>query len=152
MATEEMVIDDVNARILGELQTDARLPVAELARRVGLSPPAVSERVQRLEAAGVIRGYRADVDPRALGFALTVVIRLRPAPRELTKAAELARATPEVVDCKRVTGDDCFVMTAHVRDVAHLEQVIDLFMVYGVTTTSIVQSSPVPTRPVAIRG
>lgn len=145
---DEAQIDDVGARIIAELQADARVSVAELARRVGLSPPATSERIQRLEAAGVIRGYHADVDPRALGYALTVIIRLRPAPRELRKAADLARDTPEVVDCRRVTGEDCFFMTAHVRDVEHLEQVIDLFMAYGVTTTSIVQSSPVPRRSV----
>ena len=143
-------IDALNARLLAELQSDARLSLAELGRRVGLSSPAVAERVQRLEAAGVIRGYRADVDPRALGFSLTVVIRIRPAPRELAKVAQLARDTPEVVECQRVTGDDCFFMKAHVRDVGHLEELIDRFIVYGVTTTSIVQSAPVPARPIPV--
>jgi Lrp/AsnC family leucine-responsive transcriptional regulator len=96
----------------------------------------------------VIAGYRAEVDPRALGYALVVVIRIRPAPRELRKVAELARDTPEIVECHRITGEDCFFMKAHVRDVEHLEEVIDHFVIYGQTTTSIVQSSPVPRRGV----
>ena len=74
------------------------------------------------------------------------MIRVRPAPRELHQVAELAQATPEVVDCRRITGEDCYVMTAHVRSVEHLEEVIDRFAAYGQTTTSIVQSAPVPRR------
>ena len=147
---DEVEIDAINAGLLRELQRDARLSLAELGRRVGLSSPAVAERLQRLEATGVIRGYHAEVDPRALGYSLTVVIRIRPAPRELTKVAELARATPEVVECQRVTGEDCFFMKAHVRDVVHMEELIDRFNPYGVTTTSIAQSAPVPVRPIAV--
>jgi Lrp/AsnC family transcriptional regulator, leucine-responsive regulatory protein len=124
--------------------------MAELGRRVGLSPPAVAERVQRLESDGVIGSYQADVDPRALGLPLTVIIRIRPAPGQLVNVADLARATDEVVECHRVTGDDCYLMKAHVRDVTHLEEVIDRFVVLGQTTTSIVQSSPVPRRPIAL--
>lgn len=139
-------IDDTNRHLLGELQRDARLSLAELGRRVGLSSPAVAERLARLEQAGVIRGYRAELDPQALGFALSAVIRVRPAPRQLQQVGDLARATPEVVECRRITGDDCYVMTAHVRSVEHLEEVIDQFTQYGQTTTSIVQSSPVPPR------
>ena len=150
MATEQRELDAVDRRLLEELQRDARLSLAELGRRVGLSSPAVAERLQRLEATGVIRGYHADVDPRALGYSLTVVIRIRPAPRELKKVADLARATPEVVECQRITGEDCFFMKAHVRDVLHMEELIDRFNPYGVTTTSIAQSAPVPARPIAV--
>ena len=139
-------IDATNLRLLAELQDDARLTVAELGRRVGLSSPAVAERLQRLEQDGVIAGYRAVVEPRALGYALGVVIRIRPAPGQLQNVAELARRTPEVVECDRITGDDCYLMKAHVRDVDHLEEVIDRFAVLGQTTTSIVQSSPVKRR------
>jgi Lrp/AsnC family leucine-responsive transcriptional regulator len=141
-------LDAINLRILAELQGNGRLSVAELGRRVGLSPPAVAERLQRLERDGVITGYRAEVDPRALGLALSAVIRIRPAPGQLENVAELARRTPEVVECRRVTGEDCFIATAHVRDVEHLEEVIDHFVALGQTTTSIVQSSPVPRRGV----
>jgi Lrp/AsnC family transcriptional regulator, leucine-responsive regulatory protein len=149
--TSQSALDDTNLRLLAELQADARLSLAELGRRVGLSSPAVAERLGRLEAAGVIRGYRADIDPRAVGYALGVVIRIRPAPRELRKVADLARDTPEIVQCDRVTGEDCYVMRAHVRDVEHLEEVIDRFAIYGQTTSSIVQSSPVPARGVSVR-
>jgi Lrp/AsnC family transcriptional regulator, leucine-responsive regulatory protein len=143
-------LDDTNLRLLAELQADARLSLAELGRRVGLSSPAVADRLARLQEDGVIRGYRADIDPRALGYALSVVIRIRPAPRELRKVAEVARDTPEVFQCDRVTGEDCYVMRAHVRDVEHLEEVIDRFAIYGQTTSSIVQSSPVPSRGVPL--
>jgi Lrp/AsnC family transcriptional regulator, leucine-responsive regulatory protein len=142
--------DVTTRRILDELQRDGRLSLAELGRRVGLSPPAVAERVSRLERDGVITGYHARIDPRALGFALGVVIRVRPAPREIAKVAALARETPEVVECHRITGEDCFFMKANVRDVEHLEEVIDRFVVFGQTTTSIVQSSPVPGRGIAV--
>jgi Lrp/AsnC family leucine-responsive transcriptional regulator len=142
-------LDTANLRLVEELQRDARLSFAELGRRVGLSSPAVAERMARLEEEGVITGYHAEVDPRALGLTLGVVIRIRPAPRELHKVAELARRTPEVVECHRITGEDCYLMKAHVRDVEHMEEVIDQFAVYGQTTTSILQSSPVPRRHVA---
>jgi len=143
-------LDTTNRLIVEALQDDARLSLAELGRRVGLTAPAVAERLARLEETGVIRGYHADVDPRALGLALSVVLRIRPAARMIAKVAELAQATPEVTECHRVTGEDCFVMRLHVRDVVHLEELIDRFVLYGQTTTSIVQSSPVPGRGAAV--
>jgi Lrp/AsnC family leucine-responsive transcriptional regulator len=143
-------LDEANLRLLAELQQDARLSFAELGRRVGLSSPAVAERLGRLEQAGVITGYHAEIDPRAVGFTLGVVIRIRPAPRELRKVAELAQRTPEVVECHRITGEDCYFMKAYVRDVEHLEEVIDQFAVYGQTTSSIMQTSPVPARGVPL--
>ena len=123
--TDDGLLDPTNRRLLAELQADARLSLAELGRRVGMSSPAVAERLKRLEREGVIAAYRAEVDPRKLGYGLGVAIRLRPAPRQLAQVAELARQTPEVVECHRVTGDDCYLMTAYVRDVEHLEAVID---------------------------
>jgi Lrp/AsnC family leucine-responsive transcriptional regulator len=146
----DLVLDDANRRLLTELQADARLSFAELGRRVGLSSPAVAERLGRLEETGVIKGYRAEIDPRAVGYTLGVVIRIRPAPRELHKVAELAQRTPEVVECHRITGEDCYFMKAYVRDVEHLEEVIDQFAVFGQTTSSIMQTSPVPARGVPL--
>jgi Lrp/AsnC family transcriptional regulator, leucine-responsive regulatory protein len=140
------LLDAVNRRVIDELQRDARLSLAELGRRVGLSAPAVAERLARLEEAGVIRGYHADVDPRALGLSLAVVIRVRPAPRQIPKVAEAARASAEVVLCERITGEDCFIIRADVRDVEHLEELIDRFTPFGQTTTSVVQSAPVARR------
>lgn len=144
MPSESGALDATNLRLLEELQQDARISQAELGRRVGLSPPAVAERLARLERDGTITGYRTDVDPRAFGFTLAAIIRMRPAPRQIPKVAEVAQATPEVVECHRVTGEDCFYMKVHVRGVEHLEEVIDRFTPYGQTTTSIIQSSPVP--------
>jgi Lrp/AsnC family transcriptional regulator, leucine-responsive regulatory protein len=146
MPSNQRPLDDVNRRILTELQADGRITVAELARRLHLSPPTVAERLARLESAGVIRGYHADVDPASVGYTLSAVIRVRPAPRQLHKVAELVRRMPEVVECHRITGEDCYLIKAHVRDVGHLEELIDQLAPYGQTTTSIVQSSPVPPR------
>ena len=146
----DMAFDATDAQLLLELQSDARLSLAELGRRVGLSSPSVADRLRRLESDGVILGHRTEVNPEALGLALTSIIRIRPSPRQLHKVAELARSTPEVVECHRITGEDCFFIKAHVRDVHHLEELIDRFTPYGQTTTSIVQSSPVPRRGVTL--
>jgi Lrp/AsnC family leucine-responsive transcriptional regulator len=143
-------LDDTNRKLLAELQDHARLSLAELGRRVGLSSPAVAERLQRLEGDGWIAGYRTDIDPKALGYSLGAVIRVRPASRQLQRVAELAQSSAEVVECHRITGEDCFFMKAHVRSVEHLEELIDRFTPYGQTTTSIIQSSPVPPRGPAL--
>jgi Lrp/AsnC family leucine-responsive transcriptional regulator len=140
------LLDAVNRRILGELQTDARLSMAELGRRVSLSAPAVAERVQRLEQAGVITGYRAEVDPKAIGFPIAVVVRVAPASRQLHRIPEIARDTPEVVECYRITGEDCFHLVLHLRSMDDLEPILDRFVLYGRTTTSIVHSAPVARR------
>jgi Lrp/AsnC family transcriptional regulator, leucine-responsive regulatory protein len=147
---ENGLLDPTNLSLMAQLQSDARLSLAELGRRVGLSAPAVAERLARLERDGVITAYRAEVSPPALGYTLSAVLRMRPAPRQIAKVADIARATPEVVECHRVTGEDCFYMRLHVRTVEHLEEVIDRFTPYGQTTTSIIQSSPVPRRGVEL--
>jgi Lrp/AsnC family transcriptional regulator, leucine-responsive regulatory protein len=148
----DRVLDEPNRRLLAELQADARLTNAELGRRVGLSAPAVAERVRRLEDAGVITGYRAEVAPAALGYPLSAIVRVRPAAQQLRKVAELAERTPEVVECHRITGEDCFLMRMHLHDIEHLEEVIDRFILFGQTTTSIMQSSPVDRRPLPLDG
>jgi Lrp/AsnC family leucine-responsive transcriptional regulator len=146
------MLDQINRRMLDELQRDGRLSLAELARRLHVSPPTVAERLSRLESAGVIRGYHADVDPVAAGCSLSAIIRMRPAPRQVHKVAELVQGLEEVVECHRITGEDCYLIKAHVRDVTHLEELIDQIVPYGQTTTSIIQSSPVPPRGVALGG
>jgi Lrp/AsnC family leucine-responsive transcriptional regulator len=146
----DTLLDATNLGLLGELQADARLSLAELGRRVGLSSPAVAERVTRLEREGVILGYHAELDPRALGLQLSAIIRARPSPTQLRQVALLAQRTPEVVDCRRVTGEDCYTMTVHVRSVEHLEEIIDRFAAYGQTTTSVIQSAAVAARGIAL--
>lgn len=140
------LLDDVNVSLLKELQQEPRLTMSELGRRVGMSSPAVTERVRRMEEAGIILGYRLDINPTALGLPITVYIRIRPSPGQLPKVAELARQIPEVVECHRITGEDCFILKAHIPAMDQLDRILDAFLIYGSTTTSIVQSSPVPLR------
>src|SRR5215469_2269087 len=146
LRTISPLLDAVNVRLLRELQENPRLPMSALARRVRMSAPAVTERVKRLEDAGVIAGYRMEIDPDALGLPLTVYVRVRPGPGQLPKIAELAERTPAVVECHRITGEDCFLLKVHVPSVDDLEEVLDRFLAFGQTTTSIVQSSPVRLR------
>lgn len=142
----DSMLDLTNQRLLAELQRDPRASMAELGRRIGMSAPAVTERVRRLEDTGIIQGYRLDVNPSALGLPITVYIRVRPDPGQLPKIAELARCIREVVECHRITGEDCFILKAHIPAMNQLDQLLDRLLLYGATTTSIVQSSPVPPR------
>jgi Lrp/AsnC family leucine-responsive transcriptional regulator len=139
-------MDGTDSRLLRELQENARLSLAELGRRVNLSSPAVAERLQRLERAGVITGYRAEVDPKTVGYPIAAFVRIRPTTRQLHKIPELAREVPEVVECHRVTGEDCFVLKLHLRAMDDLEGILDRFIVLGQTTTSIIHSTPVAGR------
>lgn len=140
-------IDAVNKRILEELQREPRLTMSELGRRIGMSSPAVTERVRRLEDADVIRGYRLDLNPAALGLPIAAYIRIRPNPGQLPRVAELAQQIPEIVECHRVTGEDCFILKAYIPAIDQLDRLLDSFLLYGSTTTSIIQSSPIPLRP-----
>jgi Lrp/AsnC family leucine-responsive transcriptional regulator len=151
-AFEAKLLDDVNLRILKELQENGRLGMAELGRRVSMSPPAVADRVQRLERAGIIAGYRAEIDPRALGYPVSAVVRIRPAPGQLQRIPEVARETPEVGECYRITGEDCYLMRLYLRAIDELEDVLDRFTPYGQTTTSIIHSAPVPRRGPPLEG
>jgi Lrp/AsnC family leucine-responsive transcriptional regulator len=139
-------IDPVDAKILRALARDARTSTAELSRTIGLSAPSVSERVKRLEENGVIEGYSVKINAAALGLPLAVWLRIRPIPGQLQKVAEILRALPEIVECDRVTGEDCFIARAHLRSVADLERLIDQIIPYAMTNTSIIQSSPVERR------
>lgn len=150
MASNGELLDDLDRRIVTELLRDGRLSMAELGRRVSLSPPAVSDRVQRLERAGVITGYHAAVDPRALGYPVAAVVRVAPSSGQLARVREVAQGMPEVVECHRITGDDCFLLKLHLRSLDELEGVLDRFTPYGRTTTSLIHSSPVAARPVEL--
>jgi Lrp/AsnC family leucine-responsive transcriptional regulator len=148
----ELLRDPRNIALLRLLREDPRMATSELARRVGMSAPAVRERVLRLEEAGVITGYRLELNPAALGRAVCAFVRVRPAPGQLAKVAELARRLDEVVECHRVTGEDCFVLKVYLPALEQLDGVLDQFLAYGQTTTSIVQSSPVPLRGLPLPG
>lgn len=132
--------------LLRALTADARTSIAELARLVGRSAPSVSERLKRLEEAGVIQGYTVKIDPKALGLSVAAWLRIRPIPGQLHKVAEILQAVPEIIECDRITGEDCFLARALVRSVPDLERLIDEFIPYAITNTSIIQSSPVEPR------
>jgi Lrp/AsnC family transcriptional regulator, leucine-responsive regulatory protein len=139
------LLDAVDRSLLAELQDDARMRVAELARRVGLSPPAVTDRLRRLTSSGAL-SCRAEVDPRALGYTVCAIVRVSPWNRDLRAIPEVARRTPEVTECYRITGEDCYFMKLHLRSIDDLEPILDTFTPLGRTTTSIVHSAPVPPR------
>jgi Lrp/AsnC family leucine-responsive transcriptional regulator len=145
LQASDLLHDATNVALLRLLRDDPRLSVSELARRVEMSAPAVRERLQRLEDAGVVR-WRIEIDPRALGFPVSAYVRVRPAPGQLPKLAELARSMPQVTECHRVTGEDCFVVKIHVAAIDQLDAVLDQFLAFGQTTTSLIQSTPVPAR------
>jgi Lrp/AsnC family leucine-responsive transcriptional regulator len=145
---EGPTLDPVNRALLEALSTDARLSMVELGRRVGMSAPAVRDRIARLEESGVIRGYRVDVDPAALGLPVAAWVRICPGPGQLPSIAELAARTPEVSECHRISGEDCFLLKVHVARIEDLESVLDRFLIHGQTTSSFVVSTPVPARTV----
>ena len=146
-------LDATDVRILDALIHDARTRIADLARSVGLSPPSVSERIRRLEEAGVIEGYTLAINPKALGLPVAAWLRIRPIPGQLQKVADILQGLPEIVECDRITGEDCFIARAQIQSVEDLEKLIDQVIPYAMTNTSISQSSPVKRRlPSILRG
>ena len=150
LSDSSSLLDDVNRRLLRELHADPRIAMSALGRRVGMSAPAVTERVQRMERAGVITGYRMEVNPAALGLPVTAFARIRPTAGQLPKIAELAAGLPEVSECHRITGEDCFLIKIHAAAIEDLEETLDRFLLYGQTITSIIVSSPVPPRSLPV--
>ena len=149
-ANSNSMLDATNRRLLRELHADPRASMSALARRVGMSAPAVTERVQRLRDAGVITGFRMDVDPAALGLPVMAFARIRPTAGQLDKIAALARDIPQVSECHRITGEDCFIIKLHAPTIQDLETVLDQFLLFGQTVTSIAVSSPVPPRQLPV--
>ncbi len=137
----EHLLDDIGWKILNELQQNARISFTELGRRVGLSTPAVTERVHKMEEAGIILGYRAQIDPARVGLPILAFINVKVGGENLTHFMEVAANHPEVLECHRVTGADSFLVKAAVSSVTHLERVLDALMPYVATTTSMVLST-----------
>jgi Lrp/AsnC family leucine-responsive transcriptional regulator len=149
---DNLLLDGRNVKLLRLLRDDPRRSLSEMARRIGMSAPAVRERIQRLEEAGIIRGYRVELDPRALGYPISAFVRVRPMPGKLAKIGELAERLPQIVECHRITGEDCFVMRVYLERLEDLDPLLDRFLAYGQTTTSLIQSSPVPPRSLPLPG
>ncbi|MGH6924165.1 MAG: Lrp/AsnC family transcriptional regulator [Propylenella sp.] len=139
-------LDATDAALVRALADDARATIADLARAVGLSAPSVTERVRRLEEAGVIRGYGARIDPAALGLPLAAYVRIRPIPGQLKKTVDVLQGLEAVVECDRVTGEDCFIAKVHVASIEQLEAVIDRLIPFAMTNTSVIQSTTVARR------
>jgi Lrp/AsnC family transcriptional regulator, leucine-responsive regulatory protein len=150
--SKSLITDPTNLGLLRALQADPRLPISQLARRVGMSAPAVRERLQRLEDSGVIIGYRLDIDPKSLGLPIMAIVRVRPMPGQLQRVVELVRETANISECHRVTGEDCFILKMHLDAIESLDRVLDRLLAHATTTTSIVQSSPVPPRSLPLPG
>lgn len=146
LRSNNWAIDAVDRQLLEALATDARTSAAELARMVGLSAPSVSERIRRMEDVGLIEGYAARINPKVLGFSLSAWLRIRPVPGQLQRVVSILESLPEIVQCDRVTGEDCFMARVHVHSVEELERLIDKVIPYAMTNTSIIQSSPVTHR------
>ena len=147
-----LLTDARNLELIRLLQEDPRMGLSEMARRVGMSAPSVKERLTRLEEAGVIRGYRLELDPGALGWPITAYVRIRPMPGQLQKIAALAASLPQVAECHRITGEDCFVLKVYLASIESMDSILDRFLAFGQTTTSLVQSTPVPLRPPPLPG
>jgi Lrp/AsnC family leucine-responsive transcriptional regulator len=142
------VLDETSWKLLKLLQEDARLSFTELGRRVNLSTPAVTERVRKLEEAGVIRAYRAEVDPAQVGRPIMAFVQFIVPKRDEAPAVEFIRTLPEIVECHHVAGQVSMILKVHVPSVQRLEQIIKLIGKYGETATMIVLSSPLPGRAI----
>lgn len=149
MAIEtEKLLDQTGWELLCALQENARASFADLGRRVGLTPPAVADRIRRFEAAGIITGYHATVNYAKLGLGLTALIRFKASREPYERIFAVIQGCPEIIECHDVTGDDCMTLTAVVSSVEHLQDLIARLTPYGSSNTSIVLSSPLKHRPI----
>ena len=142
-------MDDIDWKLLALLQRNGRATYTELARQVDLSVPAVTERVKRLEEAGVIEGYVARVNPAAAGYLVTTLIAITVPQPAKAKFLKLLETIPEVLECHHVTGADSYIMRLVAVSMADLERLIGRINLYGETRTSIVMSTPLRERPLA---
>ncbi|WP_296649819.1 Lrp/AsnC family transcriptional regulator [Paraburkholderia sp.] len=139
-------LDDIDRALLAALAQDARAPISELARQVGLSAPSTSERLRRLEAQGVISGFTVQIDPRALGYTLQAIVRVKPLPGQLHLVEEVIRRIPEFVECDKVTGDDCFIARLYLHSIEQLDEILSKVTERAETSTAIVKTTPVARR------
>jgi Lrp/AsnC family transcriptional regulator, leucine-responsive regulatory protein len=141
-------LDVIGWKIIECLQHNARLTFAELGRKVGLSTPAVAERVHRLEEAGVITGYHANIDASKLGVPIRILMRLTipGGDLQISRTVTVIKELSEIRRCHRITGSESFVIEADVVSIRHMEALIDRLSALGATSTSTVLSSPVERR------
>ncbi len=147
-----MKLDDADAKIVEALIRDGRMSLKDLAAQAGLSSPGVSERIRRLQERGVIRGFTAEIDPKALGYSLQAIVRIRPLPGKLHIVRQLIQEIPEFCECDKVTGDDCFIARLVVPSIEQLDDILDVIADKAETSTSIVKSQPIRRRPPPLVG
>ena len=148
----DISLDAVDVQLLRILHQDARTSIADLARGLSMSAPSVSERLRRLKESGVIQCFTIEVAPELLGYELAFYIRVSPLPGQLSKVVSVITEIEEIVECDRITGDDCFIAKVYVRSAKEIEDVVNRLIPYAKTNTSLVQSSPVARRLPSLAG
>ena len=146
------LLDSYGRKLLGELQLNARLSLAELGRRIGLSPTATAERMKQMEEAGILHGYTVEIDREALGLEVMAFIRMSCGGQHYHRLLEYVQGLEEVRECHHLTGGDDFLLKVTAVDMAHLEALIEALLPYGNPVTSLVLSTPVERRRYAVTG
>ena len=141
-----VALDDTDRALITALSEDARTPVSELARRVGLSAPGTADRLRRLDAQGVIARFTVQLEPRALGYTLQAIVRVKPLPGQLHLVEDVIRRIPEFVECDKVTGDDCFICRLYLRSIDQLDEILSKVTERAETSTAIIKSTPIARR------
>lgn len=139
-------LDGTDVKLIELLYDNARTPIAELARAVGMTAPSVNERLKRLEENGVISGYRIEVNPVVLGYRLMAIVRMRQHPGKVKQLESLIESIAEFVECDKVTGDDCYIARLYLQDISDLDPILDRVAEIADTNTAIVKSTPVKRR------
>jgi Lrp/AsnC family leucine-responsive transcriptional regulator len=139
-------LDATDTKLIRLLNDNSRTSVTELAREVGMTAPSVNERIKRLEENGVIVGYRVDINPAALGYGLMAIVRMRQLPGKMKELEAQINSIPEIVECDKVTGDDCYIARLYLKDISQLDPILDSISELADTNTAIVKSTPVKRR------
>lgn len=139
-------MDAIDKKILDILIQDARISLKSLSAQISMSAPSTAERVKRLEESGVIRAFTLDVDPQKIGYSLQAIVRIRPLPGKLHIVQKLIVDIPQISECDKVTGDDCFICRLHIQDIGQLDEVLDKLSNMAETNSSIVKAQPVTRR------
>lgn len=143
MRHESLEIDSLSWRILSELQKNARTPYSTIGKKIGLTGPAVAERVQKLQNLGIIKGFTADIDLRKIGYSLTAIISVKINAGSIDRFLKYLKSVDEVFECSRVTGAESMIIKVALKEPVDLERLVNSIIEYGRPTTSIVLSTPI---------
>jgi Lrp/AsnC family leucine-responsive transcriptional regulator len=146
VANDVQSLDEIDQAILEALAGNARISLKELAQQVGLSSPSAAERLRRLEERGVIKAFTIDLDPATVGYPLQAIVRVRPLPGQLHIVERIIEEIPEIIECDKVTGDDCFIARLVIRSMADLDGILDRVAERAETNTAMIKASPVKRR------